>query len=197
MKNYDVVIIGTGAGLMVLEEALSKGRKCAVIEKAKFGGTCLTKGCIPSKMLVYPADLIRETEEANRIGLDYSRPKIDWEKISQRMWKQINFSKNIEKEFSEEKNLDVYKGIAEFISDKIIAIKDIDGNTISEIEGEKIVIAAGARSFIPPIVGLEDTGYVTSETFFGDKFPKKLWKSLIIVGGGAIGAEFAHIFSAY
>ena len=65
------------------------------------------------------------------------------------------------------------------------------------IYGDKFVIAAGARTNIPPVEGLENAGYVTSETFFGDKFPKTLWKSLVILGGGAISAEFAHIFSAF
>ena len=119
MKKYDLIIIGTGAGLMVLEEALAQGYHCAIIEKNKFGGTCLTKGCIPSKMLVYPADLIRETEEATRIGLDFKSPIINWEKISKRLWKQINYSEKIEKEFSEEKNLDIYKGTAEFVDDAV------------------------------------------------------------------------------
>ncbi|HOR17904.1 MAG TPA: FAD-dependent oxidoreductase [Bacilli bacterium] len=197
MKKYDLIIIGTGAGLMVLEEALAQGYHCAIIEKNKFGGTCLTKGCIPSKMLVYPADLIRETEEATRIGLDFKSPSINWEKISKRLWKQINYSEKIEKEFSEEKNLDIYKGTAEFLDDVTIRVKNQDGNYSETITGEKIIIAAGARTFIPPITGLEVAGYLTPETFFGDKYPKKIWKSLVIIGGGAIGTEFAHIFSAY
>lgn len=182
---------------MVLEEALGRGLKCAIIEKSKFGGTCLTKGCIPSKMLVYPADLIRGAQVADRIGLEFAKPKIDWEKISRRLWKQINYSDKIEKEFSHEKNLDIYKGTAEFVNDYVIKVKDDAENFFAEITGEKIIIAAGARTFVPPIPGLEATGYLTSETFFGEKYPKKIWKSLIIIGGGAIGAEFAHIFSAY
>lgn len=197
MKKYDLIIIGTGAGLMVLEAALAQGLHCAIVEKNKFGGTCLTKGCIPSKMLVYPADLLRETAEAKRIGLAYQPPKIDWDKISRRLWKQIDYSEKIEKEFSQVENLDIYKGIAEFISDYHINIEDYAGNHIEEITGDKIVIAAGARTFIPPITGLAEAGFITPETFFGEQYPKKVWKSLIIIGGGAIGAEFSHIFSAY
>jgi len=59
MEKYDLLVIGAGAGLLVIEAALGQGLKCALVEKAKIGGTCLTKGCIPSKMLVYPADMIR------------------------------------------------------------------------------------------------------------------------------------------
>ena len=76
-------------------------------------------------------------------------------------------------------------------------IKYDDNSFSEEIQSDLIIIATGAESFIPPIKDIENTGYVTSETFFGDKFPEKPWSSLIIVGGGAIGAEFAHIFSAF
>lgn len=197
MKKYDLVVIGSGAGLMVAEAAYLEGKKCAIIEQAKFGGTCLTKGCIPSKMLVYPADLIRETERSDRVGLSFEKPLVDWEKISSRMWKQINFSNTIEQNLKQVENLQVYNGTAEFTDKKIMRIKLEDGTFSEEIEGETIVIANGARSFVPPIKDIEQTGYIVPETFFGDKFPKKPWESLIVVGGGAIGAEFAHIFSAF
>ena len=91
LMRYDMVVIGSGAGLMVLEEALNQGLNCAIIEKAKFGGTCLTKGCIPSKMLVYPADFVREIERSTKIGIKTSPPEIDWDTISKKMWDQINF----------------------------------------------------------------------------------------------------------
>lgn len=196
MKKYDLVVIGSGAGLMVIEAALSEGLNCALVEKAKFGGTCLTKGCIPSKMLVYPADLIREAESAARIGLSFGVPDTDWAKISSRIWKQINYNKEIEKNLSGVTNLDVYKGTAEFTAPYEIKVNSADGKQIGKFRADKTVIAAGARSFVPSIEGLEQTGYITSESFFGEKYPDSLWKKLVIIGGGAIGTEFAHIFSA-
>lgn len=196
MKHFDLVIVGSGAGLMVMEAALSKGLQCAIVEKAKFGGTCLTKGCIPSKMLVYPADFIREAEESGRVGIRTPRPEIDWDAISKRMWDQIDYSKSIENSLQDVPNLTVYKGIGAFTGPNSMAIS-CGGKADEIIYGDKFVIAAGARTFIPPVEGLASAGYVTSETFFGDKFPKKLWKSLAIIGGGAISAEFAHIFSAF
>lgn len=196
MKHFDIVIVGSGAGLMVMEAALSKGLRCAIVEKAKFGGTCLTKGCIPSKMLVYPADFIREAEESVRVGIRTPRPEIDWDMLSKRMWNQINFSKSIESSLQDVPNLTVYKGIGTFTGLESMAIS-CEGKADEIIYSDKFVIAAGARTFIPPVEGLESAGYVTSETFFGDKFPKKLWKSLAIIGGGAISTEFAHIFSAF
>ncbi len=196
MKTYDIAVVGSGSGLMVVEAALSAGLTCAVVEMGKFGGTCLTKGCIPSKMLVYPADLIRESEDAARIGLAFAQPQVDWARISTRVWRQIGHHEQIEKSLDEVENLDVYKGTAEFTGPYVMRVKKADGTYAEAFRAKKFVIAAGARSFVPPIEGLEDAGYVTSETFFGEKYPKLPWKSLVIVGGGAIGAEFAHIFSA-
>ncbi|NLX63184.1 MAG: dihydrolipoyl dehydrogenase [Clostridiaceae bacterium] len=197
MKTFDIIVIGSGAGLVVAEAALMGGMSCAIIEKSKFGGTCLTKGCIPSKMLVYPSDLVREAEKGHRVGIGFSKPVVDWEKISKRMWDQINHSIHIEKSLKRIRNLEVYKGTAEFTGKKTLQVKYDDNSFSEEIQSDLIIIATGAESYIPPIKDIEKTGYITYETFFGDKFPKKPWKSLIIVGGGAIGTEFAHVFSAF
>ncbi|MFX1279388.1 MAG: dihydrolipoyl dehydrogenase [Promethearchaeota archaeon] len=197
MENYDLVVIGSGAGLNVLSVGLQGGMKCVLIEDTKLGATCLTRGCIPSKVLVHPADLIREAEHAKKVGIHFNIDNIDWELISQRMWSQIDESKQIEEGLSQVENLTLYRGIGEFIGDKEMQVKSKDGKEVlGSFKAERFVIASGARSFIPPIEGLEQVGYVTNRTFFGDKFPKQPWKSLIIIGGGVIAAEFAHIFSA-
>ncbi|MHA1266850.1 MAG: dihydrolipoyl dehydrogenase [Candidatus Helarchaeota archaeon] len=194
MKEYDIIIIGTGVGLTLVNEALRRGLKVAIVEMGKVGGTCLTRGCIPSKVLVYPADIIREAEHARKVGVHFKLEKVDWDFISKRMWSQIDHSKEMAQSLKHVPGLDFYQGVGEFIGDYQMAI-DL-GTKTEEIVGEKIVIASGARSFVPPIPGLSEVDYITSETFFGEKFPKKPWKSLAIIGGGIIAAEFAHIFSA-
>lgn len=191
-----MVIVGSGAGLMVMEAALNKGLRCAIIEKAKFGGTCLNKGCIPSKMLVYPADFIREAQTSERFGVRTGAIELDWGAVSRRMWKQIDFNETIEKNLHGIPNLTVYKGSAAFVDENRMVVSR-PGQADEIISGDKFVLAAGARSFVPAAEGLESTGYVTSESFFGEKFPEKLWKSLTIIGSGAIATEFAHIFSAF
>lgn len=196
MKQFDLAVVGSGAGLMVLEEALNQGLRCAIVEESKFGGTCLTKGCIPSKMLVYPADFIREAQRSRRFGVDVGTPSIDWDTISTRMWEQINFHQTIEKNLEKIPNLTIYKGRGSFTSPDSMVVRYPDGSE-EHFRAEKFVIAAGARSFVPAIEGLEDAGYLTSETFFGPGFPQKPWDSLVIIGSGAISAEFAHIFSAF
>ena len=114
MKQYDLAVVGSGAGLMVLEEALSQGLRCALIEESKLGGTCLTKGCIPSKMLVYPADFIREAQHSRRFGVEVGTPSIDWNTISTRMWEQIDFHQTIEENLKQTANLTLYKGRGSF-----------------------------------------------------------------------------------
>ena len=197
MENFDLIVIGSGAGLIMTQAALMNGQKCALIENSKFGGTCLTRGCIPSKMLAHPADMIREAEDGEKIGLTFEKPKFDWEVISKRTWAQINYSQKLEEGLREARGLRVFKGNAEFTGKKTIRVKFEDGSYSKEISGKKIVIAAGARTFVPPIEGIDQVDYLTSESFFGDKYPSKPWESLIIVGVGAVGAEFAHIFSAF
>ena len=197
MEKYGVVIIGTGAGLNIVNTVLSRGLSCAIIEDTKVGGTCLTRGCIPSKVLVYPADIIREAQHAERVGLQLKLEKFDWNMIGKRMWSQIDESIRMERSLSKSPRLSFYKGTGEFVKDYQMRVKLKDGSYSETFEGEKFLIASGARSFIPPIKGIEDIEYITNRNFFGDKFPKKPWKSLIILGGGVVAVEFAHIFSAF
>ena len=196
MKNFDLIVIGSGAGLSLVSQAIARQKKVALIESGKAGGTCLTRGCIPSKVLVYPADIIREAQFAYKVGVNFKVNKIDWALISKRMWNQIDESKGMEESLNQNPMISYYQGVGEFIDDYEMKVRLADGSFTENFKGEKIVISSGARSAIPPIKGIEDVGYITNETFFGEKFPKKPWKSLIIIGGGVIAAEFAHVFSA-
>ncbi|MFW9989544.1 MAG: dihydrolipoyl dehydrogenase family protein [Candidatus Odinarchaeota archaeon] len=197
MEKYDIVVIGSGVGLSVLNVGIQMGMKCALVENTKMGGTCLTRGCIPSKVLVHPADLIRESQHAQKVGIKFNVEHINWDLIAERMWSQIDESSMMEQGLSTIPNLKVYKGIGEFIGDYEMVVRIAkNGKIIAHFKGDRFVIASGARSFIPPIQGIEKIDYITNENFFGNKFPKKPWKSLIIIGGGVIAAEFAHIFSA-
>jgi dihydrolipoamide dehydrogenase len=196
-KGYDLVVVGSGAGLSVLEEGVRLGLKCALVESGKIGGTCLNRGCIPSKILTVPADAVREAEHARKIGADLRLDRVDWDLVSRRMWAKIDENVDMEKALAEAPGLDVYRGTGEFTGDLRMRVNLNDGAVSQEFSAARFVLATGARSFIPPVRGLAETGYVTSESFFGDKFPRTPWKSLVLVGGGVIAAEFAHIFSAF
>lgn len=195
MKHYDFLIIGTGAGNIVLDAALDAGLRCAQIEKGKFGGTCLTRGCIPTKTLITPVDMKRDLEALKRTGVIKGDIEIDWTALGKRMWDKINESKDILEEYREEDNLDVYQGTGFFTEDKVLRVEYDDGTLSEPMTADTIVIAAGARTRTLDIENLEDVGYITSETFFGDKFPERPYKSLAIIGGGVIAAEFAHLFN--
>ena len=95
MKKYDVIIIGTGAGNIVLDAALKQGLQCAVIEKGKFGGTCLNRGCIPTKVLATAADYVREIQDLPKIGVDVGPAKMNWEIVSRRVWEKIDEHKAV------------------------------------------------------------------------------------------------------
>ncbi len=198
MKAYDLVVVGSGAGLIVLERGLQAGLSCALVEGDKLGGTCLTRGCIPSKILTVPADVIREAERAERIGVKFPKAEVEWGTVGRRMWQKINESDDIGRALASFPNVVVYWGTGEFTGPKRMRVRLKDGSGFSEeFAADRFVLATGARSVIPPIDGLEETGSVTTETFFGDKFPARPWKSLIIIGGGLIAAELGHVFSAF
>lgn len=195
MKHYDVIIIGTGAANIIADAALLQGLSIAIIEKGRFGGTCLNRGCIPTKIMVTAANVIRELREAAHIGVHADTIRLDWDTVSKRLWQKVEESDGIKQYYSAYKNIDIYEGTASFADKKSLRIT-LNAGGEAMISGEKIFIGTGGRTNIPKFPGLEDVGYITSETFFGTSYPQKPYKSLIILGGGPIGCEFAHVFDA-
>lgn len=189
MKSYDVIVIGSGAGAIISDEALAQGLKVALVDRGPLiGGTCLNWGCIPSKMLIYPADRIVEIEEAGKLGIKAEIKKIDFLAIMDRMRRsREEEQKQIRSGIKQSQNLDFYESEAFFVSDYTI---EVEGKRLN---GEKIFIATGSRPFIPPIKGLENVDYLTNESVLElDQRPD----SLLIIGGGYIAVEFGHFFAA-
>jgi dihydrolipoamide dehydrogenase len=187
MDKFDVIVIGAGAGENVVNDALAEGVKVALIEKGPLGGTCLNNGCIPSKMLIYPADVIRTAQDAKAVGVT-ATAKPDFRFIMDRM---RAFVREEEQESEEQlktvKNLTMIREVAEFTGDHTLVA---GGRTIT---APKIVIATGARPLVPPIPGLEEAEFLDNITLLDlNKAPE----SLIIIGGGYIGCEYGHFFSA-
>ena len=125
METYDLVVIGSGTGLSVLNVGLQAGMKCALVEDTKLGGTCLTRGCITSKVLVHPADLIRKSQHAKKIGIKFNVEEINWDFIAERMWSQINESNMMEHGLSKVPNLKLYKGVGEFTGEYEMKVYEI------------------------------------------------------------------------
>jgi mycothione reductase len=188
MKKYDVVVIGSGCGMNIVNEALAHDLDVALIDKGPLGGTCPNLGCIPSKMLIYPADRIAEIQEAKKLGIEAEIRKVDFNAIMERMRRFLR--KNQEEmrhNLSHIKDLDYYEGEGHFTGEYTL---EVNGK---EIRGDKIFIASGSRLLIPPIDGLDSQNYLTNETLLQ---LKERPESLIIIGGGYIAVEYGHFFAA-
>jgi dihydrolipoamide dehydrogenase len=188
MKEYDFVVVGSGCGLIIVEEAIEHDIKVALIDKGPAGGTCSNTGCIPSKMLIQPADRVMEAHEAARLGVHTKVSSINFSAIMQRMRKSTTRSREyIERKLKTGKKLAYYPGQGRFTGDMTL---EVNGE---KIKGRRIVIASGSRTVIPPVKGLETVDYLTNESVLMlDKKPE----SLIIIGGGYIAVEFGHFFAA-
>ena len=188
MKKYDVIVIGSGCGLNVVNEALTHGMDVALVDKGPLGGTCANLGCIPSKMLIFAADRIMEIQEAEKVGVEGEVRNIDFNSIMERMRKVVRENQeHMRHELSYVDNLDFYEGEGHFVGDYTMEVKG------DKIRADKVFIAAGARPLIPPIEGLDSAEYLTNETVLQ---LKQLPESLIIIGGGYIAAEYGHFFAA-
>ena len=188
MKDYDVIVIGSGSGSLIVDGALSEGLKVALVDKGPYGGTCLNLGCIPSKMLIYPADRIAEIQEAGKLGIDAEIRSIDFGSIMERMRKSRRETQTqIKKGVEQMEGLDFYEGEGHFVADYTL---EANGE---RIRGKKVFIASGSRTLIPPIKGVDSIDYLTNETVLE---LKERPGSIIIVGGGYIAVEYAHFFAA-
>jgi mycothione reductase len=194
MKEYDLISIGTGSALSVVDAMLqtNPNLRVAVIDKDEPGGICLTRGCIPSKLLLYPAEMIRTIETANEFGIDALLHKIDFNKIMERMRHHINEEiEMIRNGLTESKNINYYHDAAEFIEPYTLKVGGRNNNVM--IRAKMIFLCTGSKPIIPPIKGLEDISYHTSDSILAmDRLPE----SIAIVGGGYIGAEYGHFFSS-
>lgn len=187
MEKYDVIVIGSGSGLRVSSAAAREGKKVAIIEPGPMGGTCLNRGCIPSKMLIHAAEIVTTIKEAEKFGVDAKLTGIRFKDLVDRVSHTVDHdAEGIEAAISRNENMTLYKTTAKFTGPKQLKLQSGE-----EIEGEVIVIAAGTFSWTPPIEGIEDVEYLTSKTALR---LLELPESMIIVGGGIIASELATFF---
>jgi len=188
MEHFDVLIIGSGSGMSIADAAINRGMNVAVVESGPLGGTCLNRGCIPSKNVIYPADVISVIREAAKFGIKVKIEEIDFGYIMERSRKMIGEDvSHMEEGVKHVPNLTMYRDVGEFVSDYTMKIGE------ETITAKYIFIVSGARPLIPPIEGLEQVGYITSRTVW-DLTERP--GSIIIVGGGFVAVEFAHFFSS-
>ncbi len=189
MKEYDLIVIGTGAGMNVASRARAHNLKVAIVEDGPLGGTCLNRGCIPSKILVEPANAVRQAEDARRIGVTVKIEAMDFQLVRKRMWELVLHDRgDMEKGVAADKGVDFFNVRGAFVGNKVLQVGT------EQITAPKMMIACGVRTALPNIKGLQEAGYLTSETVFDiQHIPRRL----VILGGGYKACEFAHFFTAF
>jgi mycothione reductase len=190
LQKFDLIVIGIGSGLDVANAATQNGLKVAVIEKDRMGGTCLNRGCIPSKLLIHSADVAEIIKSANLFGIEVDGLSVNFQRIVERVNGIIDHnSGQIKNAFKDIENPKLFAKECKFIGEKTILIGDNE-----KITAEKILIASGTRPQIPKkIKGLEGSSYITSDEALR---LKKQPRVITFIGGGYITCELAHFFGS-
>ena len=188
--DCNIIVLGAGsAGLVTSYIAAAVKAKVTLIEKNKMGGDCLYTGCVPSKALIRSAKFIAHTRRANEFGFKSADVEFDFADIMQRVQRVI---KTIEPHDSAERyselGVECITGEAKITSPWTV---EVNGKTLTT---RSIVVAAGAHPFVPPIPGIEDVSYYTSDTIWA---LRELPKRLIVLGGGPIGSELTQCFTRF
>jgi len=185
MDTFDLIIIGTGSGNSILTSDFDDWN-VAIVERDVFGGTCLNRGCIPSKMFVYASDMAEAARNSGHLGVDSQVNAIRWDDITQRVFGLIDpIAADGEDYRRGLDNVTVFAADARFTGPKELQVGD------TTITSDTIVLAAGARPFVPDLAGLADVDYDTSATIMRvAEVPPRL----TVLGGGFIACEMAHIF---
>jgi len=190
MKEFDLIVVGSGSGLDVASGLARRGKKVAVIEPGRLGGTCLNRGCIPSKMLIHRADVAEEIHNSEQFGINSSIEDIKFENMIEEVNHEVHSdAESIEKGLKQSEQHTLYKEAAQFVDEKVLKLKDSG----KKITADTIVVAAGSRPFVPPIEGADEVDYwVSTDALNPDYRPE----SIIMVGGGYISLELAHFYDA-
>ena len=194
-KRFDrnLIVIGAGAGGLVTAYIAAAVRaRVTLVEDQKMGGDCLNYGCVPSKALIRVAKLARDIQQADAMGIRDASGRIDFAAVMARVQRVI---RDIEPHDSVERytalGVDVVQARARITSPWSVELTRADG-TVQTLTTRSIVIATGARPFVPPIPGLQQAGFLTSDTLWG---LAELPRRLLVLGGGPIGCELAQCFA--
>ena len=187
-EEFDLIIIGAGSGNSLISPEMD-GWRIAVVERSTFGGTCLNRGCIPSKMLVYAADIAESAANpanATKYGVSTTFGGADWPAIVERVFGRIDPIAEGGRQYRHSlPNVVVYEGDARFLGERELLVNG------THIRGKRVVIAAGAQTFVPEIPGLDEVPFHTSDTILRiHRQPEHL----LVLGGGFIATELGHVF---
>ncbi len=190
--HYDLVVIGAGSGNAVVDDRFASWR-VAIVERGPYGGTCLNRGCIPSKMFVVPADLAREATDGPRLDVRTSYDGVEWAALRDRIFGRTDASAREGRDDREEQDhVDTFQGTATFTGPRTLRIALEDGGE-EELTADRVVLAVGSRPVVPDLPGLADVEHHTSDTVM---HLERLPRTIGILGGGYVGCELAHVFAA-
>ena len=193
--DRNIVVIGGGsAGLVTAYIGAAVKARVTLVEKHKLGGDCLNTGCVPSKALIRSARLLSHMSRSNEFGIASARADFDFATVMERVQTVI---RTIEPHDSAERyaglGVDVVHGSARIVSPWEVEVTRADGDT-QRLTTRSIVIATGARPFLPPIPGIEEVGYLTSDNVWE---LRELPRRLVVLGGGPIGCELTQAFARF
>ncbi len=194
-KKFDLVILGGGPGGYVAAiRAAQLGMKVGCVEKDKLGGICLNWGCIPSKALLKSAEVMWNFKESKDYGITFDNLKVDFKKVIKRSRDAANrLSNGVEYLFKKNK-IEKISGTGRFIGPNKLSVVDNQGKEVAQVEGKNVIISTGARPRELPGIKIDRKKIITSsEAMTLEAIPKEM----IIIGAGAIGAEFAYFYNAF
>ncbi|MBO0958656.1 dihydrolipoyl dehydrogenase [Neobacillus sp. MM2021_6] len=190
--SYELVVIGGGPGGYVAAlHAAELGKKTALIEADFLGGTCLNRGCIPSKTYLKHSEIIEQIEKAKDWGIETGSLTLSFDKMKKRKNDVIERLRGGIAFLLKQGKIDVYNGWGSLLADASVRVKTEAGE--ETIQAAKVIVATGSTPAVPPIPGLDSVQFDTSDTIFD--IPA-IPKSVVIIGGGVIGVEFATIFAS-
>ncbi|MFW6318096.1 MAG: dihydrolipoyl dehydrogenase [Halorubrum sp.] len=194
MQEFDFLVIGSGSGLDVANAMAGRGNSVAVVEEGRLGGTCLNRGCIPSKRLLYHADVLETIEGAGAFEIDAAVNGVDFAEIVRTVNEDVaESSESIRRGLTASDAHDLFSGTGTFVDDRTVEVVDGDDEGAT-LRADTVLVATGTRPSIPPIDGIEDVEYLTSTEALRLESPPD---RLVIAGGGYIAAELGHFFGTF
>jgi dihydrolipoamide dehydrogenase len=188
MADFDVLVIGGGTGNNVAAAAADAGLETALVEPGPLGGTCLNRGCNPSKMLIQAANAVDHVRAAERFHVDATIETVDYTAIVDEMDDLLGgIADDMKARYRETENLTLFEERTRFVDDRTV---ELDGEHVTS---EKVVVATGSRPMVPPIDGLDDVDYLTSQDALYLREPPE---SLVVLGGGYIAVELGYVFES-
>ena len=194
MEEFDFLVIGSGSGLEVANVAANQGQSVAVVEEGPLGGTCLNRGCIPSKHLLYHADVLETVERAGEFHIDAEVNGVEFAAMVRQVNEEVQAdAESIRRGLDSSEQHELFAGTGRFVDERTVEISGGEDDGV-RLRAETVLIAAGTRPSIPPIDGIESVDYLTStDALKLEERPEHL----VIVGGGYIAAELGHFFGTF